>query len=203
MPSLFTDLAYAGWDALPAVAQAYVILAYTTISEHALAKVALQHVSQLPLADLSWLQQTFQSLGTRLSRYDVWEVAALSLLLGICVALLLQGLGKLLASAFSLRLSHVFGTIRAIPFVRTLLEKEKGKMRRQLLESRPAHLTQRLTALPAQGKDKQALLKEMAARAAGDVQVTDKQSRLSGAVYFLSEAHKQLLDEVYAANSFR
>lgn len=200
MPSLFHDLAQAGWSALHPGVQSHAMQAYKTVAGHPVVTEAIAGLKNISLPALS---KTAEQLNSALSTYEAWEVALLFMGLGVLFAFLGTSLNGLFARLLSLKLSHIFEAIRSVPLVRNYLQKEKAKMRQQILDGRPAQLAQRLTELPAKGKLPKELLEEMTARAAGDVQIEDAQSRLSGAVYFVSQAHKQLLDEVYAANSFR
>lgn len=98
----------------------------------------------------------------------------------------------------------IFDTIRSIPFVRALLNKEKAKLRAKILASRADTFQDKLQHLPPASTPAGLVLQRMKQRAQADIDVTGQaQGRctLSGSVYMYGGEHKQLLDETFAMYS--
>ncbi|KAL6750488.1 PLP-dependent transferase [Haematococcus lacustris] len=129
----------------------------------------------------------------RAEAYEPWELVIVGFLFGV-VLLWLRGLAVQAGSAGVVRAG--FRVFRSLPGIKSMIDKEKKKMRASLYESRKTIGTP-LLQLPQAGMSAEAVLQLATARAAGDVQVEDGCSHMSGSVYIGSSVHRQMLTDVF------
>ncbi|KAF6262831.1 PLP-dependent transferase [Scenedesmus sp. NREL 46B-D3] len=137
-----------------------------------------------------------------LSRYRPWQIA----LLAAGATLLLVAAAQTAAAKLErVRRQGVVNwacaCIRAAPFIRGMLAKQKAKIAAKIAAG-----IQRdglsLAHLPKQGRPAKAVLELLKAKESRNVRVTPGTNSMSGVVYIKDEEHKQLLDNVYCLFSW-
>lgn len=95
----------------------------------------------------------------------------------------------------------LFETLKALPFVRGIVAREKAKIIAEMdtdMRNKAASEPPRLVALPTQGMSLKAVLAEAETRRKKDTQWATKSSLMSGAVYMADDSHYNLLCSIYS-----